>query len=97
MTIVTAAPAKDTHWVRVRVRVRMQRTELAAVPARTLGYCCTRHIRGDGQWVGGRSSPGHGHSRGLRTALPALTVSMALLLCVWSGIHLMNPSKLHEF
>lgn len=28
-------------------------TLLAAVPARTLGYCCTRHIRGDGQWVGG--------------------------------------------
>lgn len=47
--------------------------------------------------LGGRSSPGHGHSPGLCTALPALTVSMALLLCVWSGIHLMNPSKLHEF
>ena len=31
------------------------------------------------------------------SALPALTVLMALLLCVWSGIHLMNPSKLHGF
>ena len=47
--------------------------------------------------MGGGSSPAHEHSLCLCTALPALIVLMALLLCVWSGIHLMNPSKLHEF